>query len=272
MKNAITIDVEDWFHVCGYEAEPGDQLQRRVLPNIRRIIDLLAEFEVLATFFILGSVAEEEPSLAPLIASGGHEIASHGYSHRLVSELGPEAFRHEVRRTGEILERQCGCKPIGFRAPQWSLRREDSWAFEILRAEGYRYDSSLNPLPLVGDGSGPRNPFRIETGCGDILEIPPMVTPSPVGNLPTGGGWGFRFFPLRMICNTVRAYNRNGFAATLFIHPREMEFDGPRLALSPIRRFAIYGSRKEAGPRLRYLMERFSFITLKQLVESWESA
>jgi peptidoglycan-N-acetylglucosamine deacetylase len=272
LKNAITIDVEDWFHVCGYEAEPGANLRRRVLPNIRKILDLLAEFDVLATFFMLGSVAEEEPLLVPLIASAGHEIASHGYSHRLVTDLGPEGFRDEVRRTGKILERQCGSKPVGFRAPQWSLRRTDSWAFEILLEEGYRYDSSLNPLLLVGDGAGPRYPFRIGTGIGDIHEIPPMVTSTPFCNIPTGGGWGFRFFPMRMICSTVRVYNRNGVAANLFIHPREMESDGPRLELSLLRSFAVYGTRKEAGPRLRYLLERFRFITLKQLVESWEPA
>ena len=96
------------------------------------------------------------------------------------------------------------CRSVSGR-PQWSLRQTDSWAFEILRNEGYRYDSSLNPLPFVGDRSGHRFPFEIRAGGGNILEIPPMVTSFPIGNLPTGGGWGFRFFPLRMIDATVRA-------------------------------------------------------------------
>ena len=270
--NAISIDVEDWFHVCGWDGETqSETLQRRVLPNIERIISLLAEFDVQATFFVLGSVAEQEPSLVPLIVSGGHEIASHGYSHRLVSHLGPEGFRDEIRRTGDILASQAGRRPIGFRAPQWSLRLSDSWAFEILCSEGYRYDSSMNPLPFVGDRSGHRFPFEIRAGTGKILEIPPMVTPFPTGNLPTGGGWGFRFFPLGMIDATVRSYNRAGNPAVFYLHPREMEADGPRLPMSSLRSFAVYGARREAGKRLRHLLERFRFGTLEQMVESWES-
>ena len=195
MKNAISIDVEDWFHVCGWDGEPqGETRQRRVLPNIERILSLLAEFDVQATFFVLGSVAEQEPSLVPLIVSGGHEIASHGYSHRLISHLGPEGFRDEIRRTGDILGCQAGRRPIGLRAAQWSLRLKGSWALEILCSEGYRYDSSLNPLPFVGDRSGHRFPFELRAGSGKILEIPPLVTPFPTGNLPTGGGWVSVFF------------------------------------------------------------------------------
>lgn len=272
MKNAITIDVEDWFHVCGWDGDPhGEALQRRVLPNIELILALLAEFDVRATFFVLGAVAEEEPSLVPLIVAGGHEIASHGYSHQLVPNLGPERFRDEIRRTGDILGRQAGRMPIGFRAPQWSLRLSDPWAFEILVSEGYRYDSSLNPLPFVGDGAGHRFPFELRAGSGKILEIPPMVTPFVTGNLPTGGGWGFRFFPFRMIAATVRRYNSAGNPAVFYLHPREMEVDGPRLSLSLLRSFAVYGARREAGSRLRYLLERFRFGTLEQMVESWES-
>ncbi|MGA7826422.1 MAG: polysaccharide deacetylase family protein [Geobacteraceae bacterium] len=272
MKNAITIDVEDWFHVCGWDGEPqGEALQKRVIPNIERILLLLAEFQVQGTFFVLGSVAEQEPSLVPLIVSGGHEIASHGYSHRLVTELGLEGFRDEIRRTGDILASQAGRMPIGFRAPQWSLRQEDSWAFEILCQEGYRYDSSLNPLPFVGDRSGHRFPFEIMVGSKKILEIPPMVTPLLGGKLPTGGGWGFRFFPFRMIAATVRRYNLADNPAVFYLHPREMEADGPRLPMSPLRSFAVYGARREAGARLRHLLERFRFGTLEQMVESWES-
>lgn len=273
MKNSITIDLEDWFHVCGYETEPY-RLRRpdRVLRNVEKILALLAEYDVRATFFVLGSVAEQEPSLVPLIASEGHEIASHGYSHRTVPEIGPEGFRDELRKTGEILERQAGKLPIGFRAPQWSLRRECSWAFEILCDEGYRYDSSLNPLPFVGDRSGPRLPFSIRTGKGDILEIPPMVTGSPIGPLPTGGGWGLRFFPRRMIGATVNDYNRLGAAAVLYLHPREMDPQGPRLPLPPLRRFGVYGTRRDAESILRYLLERFRFGTMEQLAASWEPA
>jgi hypothetical protein len=110
-----------------------------------------------------------------------------------------------------------------------------------------------------------------QTAGGGIIEIPPMVTPSLLGNLPSGGGWGFRFFPLRMICHTMRRLNGKGFPAVFYLHPREMEADGPRLKLSPLRTFAVYGPQKAAGERLRFLLENFSFATLRYLVEQWES-
>ena len=217
-------------------------------------------------------MAENEPTLVPTIAAAGHEIASHGYSHELVTSLDARRFREEVRRTTEILERQSGQRPIGFRAPQWSLGNRVPWAFDVLHEEGYRYDSSLNPLPLIGNGAGCRNPFMIRSGAGSIMEIPPMVTPSLFGNLPTGGGWGFRFFPMKIISGTMRRLNDGGFPAVLYLHPREMEPEGPRLGLSPVKAFAVYGPRKGAGENVKYLLERFRFGTLCELVEQWESA
>ncbi len=225
-----------------------------------------------ATFFVLGSVAEKEPTLVPMIAACGHEIASHGYSHELVTSMDSGRFRDEVKRTAEILERQSGKRPIGFRAPQWSLGDTVSWAFDILRDEGYLYDSSLNPLPFIGNGSGHRTPFMKRAGTGSIVEFPPMVTHSRFCNIPTGGGWGFRFFPMKMISGTMRRLNDEGFPAVLYLHPREMEPDGPRLRLPPVKSFAVYGPRKDAGERLEQLLGCFSFGTLRELVEQWQSA
>ena len=273
VANAITIDLEDWYHgCCTVTGPPVPAEKRRVRQNTERILALLAEYEVKATFFVLGSIAQEDPSLIPMIADLGHEIASHGYSHTLVTQLGPESFRDEVRRTSEIIERQTGQLPIGFRAPQWSLGPETPWALDILRQEGYRYDSSYNPLPIVGNRRGPRAPFALETCAGPILELPPMVTPSLIGNLPTGGGWGFRFFPLAMIRRTVQRLNAAGVPALLYVHPREMEAFGPRLPMSPMQSFVSYGPRIEATHRLRELLRNFRFQTLKEMATSWETA
>jgi peptidoglycan-N-acetylglucosamine deacetylase len=273
VSNALTIDLEDWYHgCCGHQGPAVPAAQRRVRQNTERILALLAECQVRATFFVLGSVAQEDPSLIPMIAAAGHEISSHGFSHTLIPLLGPELFRDEVRRTAALIEKQAGYRPIGFRAPQWSLGPETPWALEILRQEGCRYDSSYNPLPIIGDRRGPRAPFAIATPAGPILELPPMVTPSPIGNLPSGGGWGFRFFPLALIRRTVRQLNAAGKPALLYLHPREMEARGPRLALSPLQSFASYGPKTEATPRLRALLRDFPFQTLKELTAAWESA
>lgn len=272
--NALTIDVEDWYHVCGGPELPAlAPADRRVLPNVERLLALLAEYGVKATFFILGSVAAEQPTLAPLIAAAGHEIASHGWSHRLVTGLTPAEFREEVRKTGELLERQTGRRPTGFRAPQWSLSRETTpWAFAILREEGYHYDSSLNPLPLIGDRRGARVPFPVTTDHGTIAELPPLVTPAGLINLPTGGGWGLRFFPEALLTATIRRLNRRGTPAVLYLHPRELDPAGPRLKLGPLRSFAAYGPRSGAETRLRSLLQRFCFTSLRELVEQCDFA
>jgi peptidoglycan-N-acetylglucosamine deacetylase len=268
--NALTIDLEDWYH--GNCAESGPVVPReprRVRHNTELILALLAECAVTATFFVLGSVAQEDPSLIPLIAAEGHEIASHGYSHTLIPLLGPDLFRDEVCRTAAIIERQAGYRPVGFRAPQWSLGPGTPWALEILRQEGCHYDSSFNPLPFIGNPHGPRAPFAIDTPAGPLLEFPPMVTPSLIGNLPSGGGWGFRFFPLGLIRRTVEQLNAAGTPALFYLHPREMEAGGPRLPLSPWRSFVNYGPRTDAAGRLRSLLCAFRFQTLREMALTW---
>jgi len=269
MNNAITIDVEDWYHVCGLKDEPVLPAESgRVRRNIKLILDLLDEFSIEATFFVLGCVAEADPDLAPLIAAGGHEIASHGYSHRLVNQLSPEEFRDEIRRTASLLHQQTGLHPVGFRAPQWSLSfAKTPWAFEILAQEGYLYDSSLNPLPFVGDSAGSRFPYPLSAGSAVMREFPPLVAQTPAGNLPVGGGWGFRFFPLPFVAKTVEAYNRLGQPAVFYLHPREVDPRGPRLPLSPWKSFVVYGPRSDAACRLRQLFERFSFTSLGALAK-----
>jgi polysaccharide deacetylase family protein (PEP-CTERM system associated) len=273
VTNALTVDVEEWFHVGGQPQETaipaGDW---RVRDNVEKILRLLAGHGVRATFFILGCVAEAFPELVGRIAAAGHEVASHGYSHTLVTSLTPAMFRDEIRRTGALLERLAGRRPIGFRAPQWSISAGQSWAFDILLAEGYRYDSSCAPLPLIGNPRAPRVPYEIRRAEGTLREFPPMVTPSFLGNLPTGGGWGLRFFPQAIIRNTVRELNGRGEPAVIYLHPREFDPAGPRLPLSPLRSFATYGPRRDAAGRIDDLLRRFRFSTLCDLVNQWEPA
>jgi len=266
-QNILTVDVEDWYHVCGTggvsAVHSGDT--SRLNGNIQKILALLSEYNHKGTFFILGSVAESDPSLAPMIAAAGHEIASHGYSHTLVSQLSPDQFRDEIKRTDRLLLEQTGQKPVGFRAPQWSLSEKQPWSFQILKEEGYLYDSSLNPLPFVGNRNGSRTPYILKERAGEITEYPPMVTPTLLGNLPTGGGWGFRFFPLTMITKTIDNLNRLQQPAVLYLHPREIDPDGPRLELPLLKSFVSYGTRRDATPRLKALLSHYRFTTLKEL-------
>lgn len=270
--NALTIDVEDWYHVCGLSHVPVVRREeRRVRQAVERILEILRPTGVKATFFVLGCVAEDEPELVPMIAREGHEIASHGWSHKLVHQLSEQEFRSEIRRTGDILQAQAGKRPVGFRAPQWSITRSSpSWVFSILQEEGCRYDSSMNPLPFVGDRRGERRPFQLDRACG-LVEYPPLVLQTMAGNLPVGGGWGFRFFPLSMVREATRRMNRFGDPAILYLHPREVDPGGPRLRLPPLKKFAAYGTTKDAAERLQRLLGEFHFTTMEQLVSTWHS-
>ncbi len=245
----------------------------RVTGNVERLLALFALSGVQATFFMLGCVAEALPVLAPRIAAAGHEIASHGWSHSLVSQLTPDQFRQELQRTNALLLSQTGHRPRGFRAPRWSLNAQATpWAFTILAEEGFQYDSSCTPLAGLGDPRGPRVPHRLVTSAGPLWEIPPLVSPALLTNLPTGGGWGFRFFPLALIERTVRQLNRQGQPAVFFVHPREVDPLGPRLAMLFWREFITYGFRCDAAPRLAQLLKRHRFVPLKDLVAAWPVA
>lgn len=266
VQNALTIDVEDWYHVCGVELQQSvPRSEYRVRAATERILDFLEGYGTRATFFMLGTVAASEPELVKRIAADGHEIASHGWSHTLIHQLSPGQFQDELSRTEEVIVALTGNLPIGFRAPQWSVSVKTPWAHEILAERGYRYDSSLNPLPFVGDRRGLRVPSRISTVAGELCEFPPLVTPTWFGNMPTGGGWGLRFFPVEMISRTIAALNRGGAPAVLYLHPRDVDPGGPRLDLPLLKRYASYGGRNDALPRVGCLFEQFEFTTLKEL-------
>jgi len=270
--HTVSIDLEDWYHVCGLKVQP------QVPPDAWRIrqatevlLDLFDGFKVKTTFFVLGSMAEADPELVHAIHQRGHEVASHGYSHRLVHELSAEQFNEELHRTEGAIMAITGSRPVGFRAPQWSVTAHTPWFDDILAQRGYVYDSSRNPLPFVGDRNNPRHPYRIQTANGVLWEIPPMVSPSLAGNLPTGGGWGFRLFPFALIVSTIDSYERDDRSAVLYLHPRDVDPAGPRLKLPLLKRFASYGTRQDALPRLRRLFGRYAFTTLREQVASWQS-
>jgi peptidoglycan-N-acetylglucosamine deacetylase len=274
VSHAMTVDVEDWYHICGvadYTVAPRDTW--RVVRNTEKILALFEEYQCKATFFVLGSVAAAIPELAPMIAAKGHEIASHGWSHKLVTHLDPDEFRDEIEHTADILEQQTGQRPVGFRAPRWSLcRRKTPWAFEILSELGYLYDSSLTPLAVIGDADGPLHPHQIGTISGPLWEIPPLVTSTQLGNLPTGGGWGFRCFPYFLINRTLHSYTAMGQPAVLFVHPRELDPEGPRIHLGILQSFFAYGLKQSSEERLMQVLRSFKFSTLKDMVSLWPTA
>jgi polysaccharide deacetylase family protein (PEP-CTERM system associated) len=243
--NALTVDVEEWFHICGVGGplapENWSALPSRVEQTTRLLLEDLDRAGVRATFFVLGWVAGRHPRLVADIQAAGHEVGSHGFSHTRVYELTPASFAAELADSRRVLRQAGVAAPVAFRAPEWSMTREASlWGFETLAAAGFRVDASLAPLRMVGDVRGPRGPHVRSTGAGDVLEVPPLVADRFGQVMPLGWGWGLRMSSTRRVLRTIERANAHGLPAVLTVHPWELDPDPPRVALPAGLRFAHY--------------------------------
>jgi polysaccharide deacetylase family protein (PEP-CTERM system associated) len=264
--NAMTIDVEDYFHVSVFDGvvprHQWDGLESRVCANTERMLEILDERNVRATFFILGWVAERFPALIRRIAWAGHEIASHGYAHRLVYDQTPAAFRDDVRRAKALLEATAGVPVIGFRAPSYSITPRSLWALDVLIEEGYAYDTSIFPIhhDRYGIPLSARHPYWIHRDAGSILEIPGSTLRWNGMNLPIAGGGYFRLLPYAWTSWGISQLNREEQRpAVFYLHPWEIDPDQPRLQTSRLGRLRHYGRLDQTEQRLRRLLSEFSF-------------
>lgn len=245
-------------------------MESRVCRSTAVVMELLDEFDVRGTFFILGIVARDHPTLVRELARKGHEVASHGWDHRRIQALSPEEFRRQVRESRELLEDLTSQPVLGYRAPSFSITPGREWALEILVEEGYRYDSSLYPVRRPGYGypgsSRYVNTLRLQVG--DLVEVPPATFRFPGMNLPAGGGGSLRHLPLALTRRALEGFEAKGESATLYIHPWELDPDQPRVAgLGPLARLRHYGGLARTVPRLRTLLARFAFQPIRVTVE-----
>jgi peptidoglycan-N-acetylglucosamine deacetylase len=266
VDNILTVDVEDWFHICGVEnlipEADLSQLESRVAHNTLKILEILYRKGAKATFFILGFVAERHPDLIKQIQNAGHEIASHGYSHTRVYTMTPDTFRRDLNRASEILYKIGGCSVKGYRAPEWSIRNDSLWALDILQQEGFIYDSSMAPLPIIGDPDYAIVPHRLELEQGYLWEFPPLVGKTPLVNLPIAGGWGLRIFPYDLIRSFIQKLNNQGQPALIYIHPRELDHDNPRIKLPLVKKFVLDARLERTEKRLVRLLDDFNFTSV----------
>ena len=231
-RNAVTVDVEDWFQVQNYAGVIGrdtwETRERRVEANTDRVLDLFAAADVRATFFALGWVAERHPALIRRIVAGGHELASHGYGHELVLAIGPARFREDLRRAKGVLEEASGVEVTGYRAPTFSLSpTRTPWAYAILAETGHRYSSSVFPgrhAGAVEERTGPWHPFD-----GSVLEVPMTVLHAAGRVLPVSGGGPFRVTPLPLFRAALWQVNAAGRRGVFYFHPWEIDPDQPRV-------------------------------------------
>ena len=271
--NALSVDVEDWFHVGAFERtisrSSWDGLTHRVERNTDAVLALFAEAGVSATFFTLGWVAERYPALMRRIAEAGHEVASHGYDHARVFTMSPEAFRTDLRRSRALLEDASGQRVIGYRAPSFSIDHRTPWAHAILAEEGYRYSSSVAPIrhDHYGWPESPRFAWRPVAGS-DLLELP--VTTAKFGGrrLAAGGGGFFRLLPYGFSRWAIRQVNgREKQPAIIYFHPWEIDPDQPRVAGAPLRsRLRHYSNLSVMANKLRRLTADFSWTRVDALV------
>jgi polysaccharide deacetylase family protein (PEP-CTERM system associated) len=270
MLNALTIDVEDYYHVSGFESsirfEDWDRYESRVERNTQRLLDLLDTYRTKATFFILGWVAERHPHLVRTIQARGHELASHGYAHRRIYTQTPEEFRQETRHAIRILEDASGQRIFGYRAASYSITRASLWALDILQEEGFTYDSSIFPIHHDRYGiPGYQRFCHVVAGHGGnrLLEFPISTLRLAGSNLPIAGGGYFRFFPYAFIHWAITHINaREHQPALVYFHPWEIDPGQPRIQASALSRFRHYVNLEKTEQRLVHLLRDFTFGTV----------
>jgi len=269
-RNCLTVDVEEWFHICDVGGPLGrehwDALPSRVVENTHLLLDVLNHHQVRGTFFVLGWVAERYPRLIEQIASAGHEIASHGHFHTPVYDLTPEGFADEIDRSVRALN-AAGVGPVrGFRAPQWSINDRSMWALDVLSRKGFRFDSSLAPLRIIGNPGYPWEPHTRATADGELLEFPPLVERRFGQSFPLGGGWGLRMTPPARVLATIEARNRQGTAVALYVHPWELDPDPPRVPLPWAKRFVHYFRLEGFRSRLEVVLRGTQFAPMGEVL------
>lgn len=273
--NAMTVDVEDYFQVSAFDdvvsRADWDGMESRVVRNTERLLDLFAEFGVRATFFVLGWVAERQPALVRSIAERGHEIASHGYGHRLIYTQTADQFRADLRRGRDVIEAACGIRPRGYRAPSFSITAQSLWAFDVLVEEGFEYDASVFPVrhDRYGLPDAPRHPYIVSRASGTIVETPASTVRVGATNLPVAGGGYFRLLPYawtRWGFNRLNRVERR--PAVFYLHPWEVDPDQPRLKAGRLSRFRHYRNLDKTERRLRQLLTDFRFDSLDRVVSA----
>jgi polysaccharide deacetylase family protein (PEP-CTERM system associated) len=266
VRNALTIDVEDYFQVSVFDRHIGreswDLQPCRLERNMECLLSMLAKHRVVATFFVLGWVAQRYPGLVRSIVQADHELASHGYSHRRASEQNRPEFFEDISHAKCLLEDVSGTAVKGYRAPSFSIDERNFWALKCIADAGYVYSSSIYPIhhDLYGMPAAPR--FMFQPGDSDgLLELPLTTVRILNHNFPAGGGGYFRLLPYRFSRWCLkRVNNREGQPCIFYFHPWELDPDQPRQNGVGLKtRFRHYTNLKRMKPRIEALLSDFQW-------------
>ncbi|MBI4396456.1 MAG: DUF3473 domain-containing protein [Elusimicrobia bacterium] len=269
MTDALSIDVEDYFMASAFEPfvprSDWDRKECRVLSSTYKILSILDEFETKATFFVLGWVGERRPKLVREIHARGHEVACHGYDHRLIYHQDAGEFRADVRKAKRLLEDACGAPVVGYRAPSFSVVRDTRWALDVLAEEGFLYDASV--LPARHARGGMEGAHRFPHQLSRLAEFP-MSTVRLFGKtIPFSGGGYFRLFPYPFTRWGIRACHREGNPSIVYLHPWEFDPGQPRLKARWMDRFRHTVNLHKTEEKFRRLLKDFRFGTVRGVLE-----
>ena len=272
VPHAISFDVEEYFQVANLRQQfpkaDWDAIAPRLDVGMERILAALERHGARATFFFLGWIAERHPRWVERCLEAGHEVASHGYDHDFLWDLGPEGAAADLARTEAALAAAGAPRPRGFRASTFTLTERTLWAFDLLVERGYTYDSSVHPVihPTYGIADFDPDISRIQRDGGSLVEFP-VTTRRVLGrNLPMGGGGYFRLYPGAVIRSAVRALERQGRSACIYLHPWEFDPDQPRVKTSALKGFRHYVGLDKTLARLEALLAAHRFVGLEEVL------
>ena len=269
MKSAFTVDLEDWF--CSHNLkeaikyEDWDRLESRVEKNTMLLINLLHKNNTKATFFVLGWIAERFPQLIEIIYREGHEIASHGYSHRQINTQKPSEFEEDIKKSLSVLENLTRQKPKGYRAPAFSITKQTQWALPILKNQGFIYDSSIYPFSLHSEYGIRDVPLEIHQNIS-LLEIPLSCATFGKFRMPCSGGAYLRFYPFPIFKSLAKKVIKQKRPLIFYIHPWELDTNPPRVALKFSRSLRHYYNRNSTFQKVDTLIKEIEFTSIENLI------
>jgi polysaccharide deacetylase family protein (PEP-CTERM system associated) len=270
VKNALSIDFEDWFQPFAARSIPGwENFPSRVPSDTDRLLRVLDKHKVKCTFFILGEVAEKFPEEIRAIHRAGHEIGSHGHRHLPLYSLIQDEFEQEMRQSLELLQSLTGEPVLGFRAPFFSIREGSLWAIDSLHRLGLKYDTSINPIAGAFHGykGGGRLPYTHPNG---LMEFP-ITTYRMTGiSIPFGGGMYYRLLPYPVIRAGLKRLNRNNIAGNIYFHPREFDPDLPRIKAGWKMNLIVYAGTATLEEKLERMLQDFEFVPMREVLNAME--
>ncbi len=271
LKNIMSVDLEDYF--CDLPFDTWSQYESRVMKSTNKILALFEKYEIKATFFTLGYIAEKFPDLVKDIDDRGHEIASHGYAHLDIRKITKEEFENDLKKSIQILEKIIGKKILGFRAPYFSIDKKSFWAMEVL-SKYFKYDSSIFPVktPMYGIKNAPRNIYKPNLTNPSVIDLKSKLIEIPmathripiIGNIPIAGGFHLRFLPYFYIKYGLNKINENNNSFIFYIHPKDLDPEMPK-----INGYAwhYYHNLSGATRKFKKILEDFEFCTIKEFLK-----